>query len=715
MAGINVGDATLSFLADTTKLDATLNTIGPRTKAAMQPATDAVSNFGDAMDDAGSTGDAAFKKVGSSSRGATEQVRFLGEEVGVRLPRAMGSLIATMPGVGAALNVAFNAVAIIFFAKMLADITDKVSKFAAAKIYDTDAIEAHNKAMGEEGKLVAANIALMHKAQAEYASLTDTRTPIEKLNATLKAQGDEYDRLNNRLGEYTNKTDDFYKTRKFTLEAEIALTQEQIVLQEKADTEANNAKTLASLKEEISLRKQLAETQVAYMQVMHGLGGETADEMRYKISLQALRAQADAESKFGKDSINRVREINAQIEALQVDHAKKMLDELNTEKEQTTKLLDDYGKELQQHNVLADIIPPTLAGKFITFNKEAKELGLTLQNDVAAKAELAKKALADYLAMGGNDARTIKELQKSITDTTLALQNFGVVTLEQNENQMKALETQLLEARARGLDTRAIQQQIKDLNTLIQTQKQQVKISNESIQTMDHLKDSATQMAQQMGDAVASAMQGMLTHQENFGKAMEKAVLGMIGKQAEAWGQYFIALGMASIWTDPAGGAAMLAEGFILEALGGALGAAGSGGASGSSGGNGTPNRGPNNDLFSYGSSVSNTGSQAGSGRSGVGVQGFATGALITRPTLATFAENGPEAAIPLNDPEALKAIGSAIAEHSGGGDTHIHFHAPVVGASDVSKLCKQINKRVGRGQANLTASNSMRVTKRSA
>ena len=104
----------------------------------------------------------------------------------------------------------------------------------------------------------------------------------------------------------------------------------------------------------------------------------------------------------------------------------------------------------------------------------------------------------------------------------------------------------------------------------------------------------------------------------------------------------------------------------------------------------------------------------AGSGRSDVGVQHFAEGGLVTSPTLAMIGEGkSREAAIPLDDPEAMDTIGKAITSAGGGGSNHFRFHAPVIGASDVAELCGQISKRVARGQAHLNSSSTFKVTKR--
>ncbi len=49
--------------------------------------------------------------------------------------------------------------------------------------------------------------------------------------------------------------------------------------------------------------------------------------------------------------------------------------------------------------------------------------------------------------------------------------------------------------------------------------------------------------------------------------------------------------------------------------------------------------------------------------------QRFAKGALIKEPTLATFAEEGPEVALPLNNPDTIKALSKALGSAGGAGN----------------------------------------------
>src|SRR5579862_1833066 len=325
---IQVGDAVLKFLGDTTSVDAAFNSLGPKAKAAVQPAQDAVDDLGDSMGSAGKQGVESFTKVGGSARGATEQVRFLGEETGVRLPRAMAKVIAELPGIGTALNAAFTVTAIVFAIREITQLSDKLSKFIAAQVYHTDVTDALNKGLAEQGRIITGNVQAVKAATEEYEKLTDARKPIEKLRDALAANVEETEKLARGTGEYAKYTEAATKSKLYALQAENRLLQEQIALQAQADREAASAKQLAALKQEISLRKQLAEAQVTYLEVANGLNGENADEMRYKISLQALKAQLAAEKSFGFDSVATQKEISAQIATLEINQGKKTVEVL---------------------------------------------------------------------------------------------------------------------------------------------------------------------------------------------------------------------------------------------------------------------------------------------------------------------------------------------------------------------------------------------------
>ena len=210
-----------------------------------------------------------------------------------------------------------------------------------------------------------------------------------------------------------------------------------------------------------------------------------------------------------------------------------------------------------------------------------------------------------------------------------------------------------------------------------------------------------------------TAIANLLLAQGSFGKALEKAteqVLASVASQAVVTGIFDLAKSYeaAAHYDYGAAGQYMAAAEtmFVVAALAGGAAAGMSRGLGGSSSSNTQQSQNSN----------SNTSSQAGrSGGSSVGIQHFATGGLITEPTLAMMGEQSrKEAVLPLEDPQAMKAIGAAIGGSGGGGVT-VHVHGHVIGAKDVAHLAGQISKRVNRGQAFLQSSNTLRVTKRSA
>jgi hypothetical protein len=226
---------------------------------------------------------------------------------------------------------------------------------------------------------------------------------------------------------------------------------------------------------------------------------------------------------------------------------------------------------------------------------------------------------------------------------------------------------------------------------------------------MDEFKESSTEAAQAIGSGVSKAFDAMITHSESFGEAMKKATFSMLAAMAEKWGAYYIAKGMADIWSgNEAMAADELAGGLALEVLGGVMSGLGS---SGGAGGNNSTTQSQSSSVDTGGSTRSTIGV--------TGVQKLAMGGLISAPTLAVVGENPgeTEAVLPLSNDKAMSRIGQSIANSGGGaGDTHFHVNVKgLVSPDNLSKVMKQINNRVAKGQGSLVASNSFRITKRSA
>jgi len=83
----------------------------------------------------------------------------------------------------------------------------------------------------------------------------------------------------------------------------------------------------------------------------------------------------------------------------------------------------------------------------------------------------------------------------------------------------------------------------------------------------------------QMGSNIEQGFEGLVNGTTTFAQLMKKIVFDLIASLAEQWGSYYLAMGIADIWSNPAKGGAELAAGAALMALAGvlhALGGAGS-------------------------------------------------------------------------------------------------------------------------------------------
>lgn len=75
----------------------------------------------------------------------------------------------------------------------------------------------------------------------------------------------------------------------------------------------------------------------------------------------------------------------------------------------------------------------------------------------------------------------------------------------------------------------------------------------------------------QMGSNIEQGFEGLVNGTISFGQLMKKLMFDLIASLAEHWGAYYLALGIADIWNNPAKGAAELAAGAALMALAGVL------------------------------------------------------------------------------------------------------------------------------------------------
>jgi hypothetical protein len=687
---IEVGDAVLRFIGDTSQLDETFNTLGTKAQAGMKPATDALDDVSDGFKEAGAASEKAATEIedagersSASMREAKGEVALLGEAFGIHLPRHVRSFVAELPGVGEAMSAAFSATAILFLVKALADATEKVSDFAGATfIYTKGMQEAHSQLVAINNNLNESS-EMAAKAKNALKELSDVRTPIEKLNDALAANNAEIDRIVMNTEKVGKGTELEVQKRVEALQEQNKLLEAQIVLQDIADKDKSNADKLKDLQQEIELRKKLAEVQVTTAQVVHGLSRDNADEIRYQISVKALQALAAAEQKYGKDSENRVRELNASIEQLQAEHALKTTEELNRQKDETLKLLDGMQKSVKAIGGV-DIILPKNMQALLKFREEAKALGITLGVDLTEKINLAKKALADYTEMGGKDAKQIEVLKLKIQELEKEYDKLGQV---QNKEKLKSETTWA---------------------GFIQDCKKGIDATHE---LSVNLQSAFNSISSGLQNALAMAIAG----EKNYGKALEEATakaLDQLAAQAAVKALFYTAEGFAAL-----AGFAESSAAQYFTAAGEMLAVATAAGIAGRVMGGGGAGSSASSSPFQGRNGASNTSGVGGSATNVVGVQHFATGGLITQPTLAMIGEQSrTEAVLPLENPRAMAQIGKSISESGGGGGFHIHLpHGSIISADVMQKFVAKMNKMVNRGQLHVKSSSSLRLNKRSA
>jgi len=164
--GIDVGDAVLTFLGDTTQLDQAFDRVATSAEVKMAKAADSVSQVGDAADDAGAklgsagvSAEVAGEKIQGGmavSRRATMEARgeamLLGEAFGVHLPRHVSRFVAELPGVGTALSAAFSATAVLFLLDALVKGSEKLADWVSTTFIFTQAMKESDEAAKAQNK-----------------------------------------------------------------------------------------------------------------------------------------------------------------------------------------------------------------------------------------------------------------------------------------------------------------------------------------------------------------------------------------------------------------------------------------------------------------------------------------------------------------------------------------------------------------------------------
>jgi hypothetical protein len=615
-------------------------------------APDAERAFGKAAD-AVEEGTGRMKNSLGEARG---EAALLGEAFGIHLPRHVRSFLAELPGVGQALSAAFSATAILFVANAVVDMSKKLSDAVAEFIYANS---------------------VWDESQKSVTSLNTELMGLEKEYAALKKQADDYGKSQLQLAsEQRGEVKQSVQQLNKELQSEIE--------QFKALTKAENEHTKTRLGA-VAAWDAWKSGNLGALQALKAftLGIETStlkhkehDEIENKIILTHQKLQnAQQHLRVSTNNVAHAQdELNAKGAALDIQIAK------------TANQLNDLIRAMNRTKVEAstlEIVTPAQIRNMLNGISAAHNFGIVLRQDLWQALQDATKAQKDFANSGINDGVAMKQLQKNVNDAKKALDNYG-----------KSVDTFKLKSHGMWKEFRDD--------------------AKAGATSMDQVKQLGVTAFDDMSRGLEGAIQTTILAQGSFTAALEKATasaLASIASQAIVKALFYTAEGFAALagFEETSAGQYFAAAG-EMAAVGAAAGIAGHAlaGASGGSGGGGYSNT---QQTFS---GVSNT------TQSNRSVPHLAEGGLITGPTLALLGEDRKrptEAVMNLDDPRAMRKVGQAISENGGGGNG-VHFHLPqgmIVTDHTLQKLAGKLSKAVSQGRVQLTASNSLRVTKRSA
>jgi hypothetical protein len=567
-----------------------------------------------------------------------------------------------------------------FQTKSAAEETDKL---AAA---EQKHVEASRKIVEEYGRLLDANVG---------KEFEETAKAVEKLTAA----DDELSKAQSKLAE--DKLSQYYKDQESAITKLAAM---HLITEEQKDDrlkalEQQQANAAVQILED-QLAKEKAAMDAAQEKVTYGKNNPLT------VSPSQL---ADAEANLAKLA---TAYTNTESQIIQVQEKFNKESETNDKSHYGRALLEamGYGKELlaeQMRENHASLIAAegelqlakahgadtaAIEKKIAALKQSEQALEQAANGDTRALAALLKRNQAELAAAkiklataqaDGKDTSAIKQhitaLEADIAAMQKGLSGDKMVLAQkliQNQADLQQLQFMRQMLVARGQDTKAIDAQIKALQKLDQVLSQAIQKTPNLSKAMVELRESMEQAATTMVNSFSTAMEGVIKGQESFGKAMEKATLGMLGQMAQHWAMYFMGLAIGNMWTDPGAAAEEFAAAAALEMIAGTMSGLASGG---SASGGGTQSGAPSPGQTSSSSAGGGT-NQTGS------VARLAEGGIVSKPTMITsdvMAGDSPsggaaeEAILPLSDPDVMSRLAQTIIQHMFAGSSDNSSSSP--------------------------------------
>jgi hypothetical protein len=744
---IEVGDAVLTFLGDTTQLDAAFDRVGAEAPAKLEPASQAIKEVGTNWQFAGETASTAGEqaivageemeeagdKAAFSMREAKGEIALLGEEIGIKVPRHVRGFLAELPGVGTALEAAFSATAALILIQVLVEGTKKLSEFIGEHFIFTEAMKEEVKVITETNLKLVELAKTTEELKKQYEQFGETGT--KKIKA-------EFDDINKKFAENhilleaginlqqahargwevdaeamkkANENLVLYKKTEENLLEQMGLKEkqydqvlaEELAARDKARVAAAETRGAALLAiQEANAKLHIASIRINYEQEA-AIDTEFADK-KYQLDLRTLEQRRAILARDPEKNANELIAINAQIDALEENH---------------------HAQQIQRYAAFLALKAQMAHTQAQT---EASTFGDTIGAEGAAQ-EAAFKTLDDldkaFNEVGIEGSTQLFESLERAQKGYETLRNSGVAAAgDLIQAQMNLLRVQIEYDQQFGGDTTKERRQLQQLGDEYDKLTGHVDKSITRINQMMALYVKDVQQAgnqtkffsdvgkfaiEDFAKSAGNAFDSFLQHQAGFGEAMKQATastLDSIASMAFANAIFYTAQGIADVfWNPERAGAdfAAAAEFAAVAALAGAGGYALGGGKKDSGGIKEEP----------QGPATQGSSSQGAGTTTNQRVSSFASGGLVTGRTLAILGDSTKdsgdqtEVALPLDDPEAVAKIRAALG--GSGGDTHIYHISGMISADSMKKTMQRINSLTKRNQGRLTSNNSYKVTKR--
>jgi hypothetical protein len=742
--GISVGDAIVSFLADTTQLDLAFDKAEANAQEKLTPVSEKLQEVAGNWQFAGETattageeaevaGDEfvdAAEKTRASSYEARGELALLGEETGVRLPRHVRSFVAELPGVAPALSAAFSATAVLFLIEALVQGTEKLSSWISSTFIYTQAMKDADAEIAKTNKSILEQKDAFDKAQQamEAFGLTGadlTQHKLDDLTSEIQKNQEAFIGAEQTMAAYRHGLDDVTeasynaaaaqaKILKATLEAQ----NEQLKLLQAQHDREQTDEIIKAEQQKIAERKAGAEARLAldeqYNRIFIAATKSTADQeaaiaaeseqKRYQIELQALQEQLTLTQFMGKGEAQEREKILSQIEVLETNHKAKLV--------QTYADLMANLRQITSEPIplITSTIDDNISSKNVEdledAQRAAQALGFTFSGDLKNALQQAENAYFELSHSGVQSTSDLLQAQMRLLQLQIQAKELNGENASAEVRDLQKIEREY--DRLTGSVTRT-HKATHDFFAQLQID------LRHGVDGMQQLRDIGGEAFNDLSKSLESAVASAILGQQSFGAALEQATaqaLASIAAQALVKALFYTGEGFAALagFADESA-ANYFAAAAIMGGIGGVAAAAAHGLSGGGSSTSGASKSATGN--------VSSPATQAAPQPHNVQtVQHFAAGGLITGPTLAVLGDSNRssggqrEAAIPLDDPQAVHAIVEAL---GGGRGPQIVVNVKgMISDDNLGKVVQKISRRVNKGQSHLKASDSFRYTKRS-